>query len=59
LNDAFFSKVKGGGHASNQNFSSTVGVQIAMYRFNEVIYHSNNNTVDIGMGLIWDDVYSG
>ena len=30
-----------------------------MYRFSEVIYHSKNNTADIGMGLIWDDVYEG
>ena len=29
-----------------------------MYRFSEVTYHSSNQTVDIGAGLIWDDVYA-
>ncbi|KAF5385518.1 hypothetical protein D9757_005411 [Collybiopsis confluens] len=50
--------VKGGGHASNPNFSSTTGVQIAMYRFSEVVYDAVENTATIGMGLIWDDVYA-
>jgi hypothetical protein len=54
-----FLQVKGGGHSSNKGFSSTTGVQIAMYRFSEVIYHAENNTADIGTGLIWDDVYAG
>ena len=53
------SQVKGGGHSTNQGFSSTTGVQIAMYRFSEVMYHPDNNTADIGMGLIWDEVYQG
>ncbi|EED77610.1 predicted protein [Postia placenta Mad-698-R] len=50
--------VKGGGHASNPGFSSTAGVQVAMARFNGVTYNSDSQTVDIGTGLIWDDVYS-
>ncbi|KAI0767639.1 FAD dependent oxidoreductase [Fomes fomentarius] len=50
--------VKGGGHASNPGFSSTEGVQIAMYRFSEVSYHPESNTADVGAGLIWDDVYA-
>ncbi|KAH8112912.1 FAD-binding domain-containing protein [Phellopilus nigrolimitatus] len=50
--------VKGGGHTSNPGFSSTEGVQIAMTRFNEVVYNADAGTVDIGPGLIWDDVYS-
>lgn len=29
-------QVKGAGHAANPSFSSTTGVQIAMYRFSEV-----------------------
>ena len=29
-----------------------------MTRFDEVVYHSNNGTVDIGTGLIWDVVYA-
>ncbi|KIM83658.1 hypothetical protein PILCRDRAFT_7069 [Piloderma croceum F 1598] len=50
--------VKGGGHASNQGFSSTKGVQIAMYRFPEVTYDARTKTVTIGTGLIWDEVYA-
>ncbi|KAL4079832.1 FAD-binding domain-containing protein [Scleroderma citrinum] len=50
--------VKGGGHATNPGFSSTIGVQIAMYRFSEVTYNSAAQTVTIGAGLIWDDVYA-
>ncbi|EED78329.1 predicted protein [Postia placenta Mad-698-R] len=50
--------VKGGGHASNPGFSSTAGVQITMSRFSGVTYHSDSQTVDIGSGLIWDDVYA-
>ncbi|KAF9810220.1 hypothetical protein IEO21_07062 [Rhodonia placenta] len=51
-------QVKGGGHASNPGFSSTTGVQITMSRFSGVTYHSDSQTVDIGSGLIWDDVYA-
>ena len=51
-------QVKGGGHASNPGFSSTNGVQISMTRFNQVTLSSTQATVDIGTGLIWDDVYS-
>lgn len=50
--------MKGGGHASNPDFSSTTGVQIAMARFDGVTYHADTETVDIGTGLIWDDVYA-
>jgi hypothetical protein len=50
--------VKGGGHASNPGFSSTTGVQIAMYRFSEVTYDASSNTAVIGTGLVWDDVYN-
>ena len=41
----------------NEGFSSTTGVQIAMTKFNTVIYNSDTQTVDIGSGLLWDDVY--
>ncbi|EGO04139.1 hypothetical protein SERLA73DRAFT_119696 [Serpula lacrymans var. lacrymans S7.3] len=50
--------VKGGGHASNPGFSSTTGVQIALYRFSEVAYDSTAQTATIGAGLVWDDVYA-
>ena len=39
-------------------FSSSTGIQIAMTRFDEVVYHPNNGTVDIGTGIPWDNVYS-
>ncbi|KAG9308223.1 FAD-binding domain-containing protein [Chiua virens] len=49
--------VKGGGHTTNLGFSSTEGVQIAMTRFSEVVYHSKARAVSVGAGLTWDDVY--
>ncbi len=49
--------VKGGGHSVNPGFSSTTGIQISMSRFGKVIYHSKNQTVDVGSGLLWNDVY--
>ncbi|KAI0317688.1 FAD dependent oxidoreductase [Amylostereum chailletii] len=49
--------VKGGGHATNQGFSSTPGVQIAMSRFSTVQNNPSSGTVDVGAGLIWDSVY--
>ncbi|TFY66021.1 hypothetical protein EVG20_g5059 [Dentipellis fragilis] len=50
--------VKGGGHSANTGFSSTTGVEISMTRFSEVVYDESDQTVDIGSGLIWDDVYA-
>ncbi|KAI0030481.1 FAD-binding domain-containing protein [Vararia minispora EC-137] len=50
--------VKGGGHTTNVGFSSTTGVQIAMSRFDKVTLSADKSTVDVGAGLIWDDVYS-
>ncbi|KAI9458759.1 hypothetical protein HD554DRAFT_2207065 [Boletus coccyginus] len=50
--------VKDGGHATNPGFSSTTGVQITMSRFSEVVYDAAAQTVTIGAGLIWDDVYA-
>ncbi|KAG2359542.1 FAD-binding domain-containing protein [Suillus spraguei] len=50
--------VKGGGHSPNPGFSSTLGVQIAMRLFSEVVYDQNAQTVTFGMGLVWEDVYS-
>lgn len=29
-----------------------------MSRFSGVTYHANSQTVDVGSGLIWDDVYA-
>ncbi|KAJ7083230.1 FAD-binding domain-containing protein [Mycena epipterygia] len=50
--------VKGGGHTANPGFSSTPGVHIAMSRFSEVTYNAATETVTIGSGLVWDDVYA-
>ncbi|GJE90591.1 FAD-binding oxidoreductase [Phanerochaete sordida] len=50
--------VKGGGHATNPNFSSTSGVLVSMSRFNTVQYHASNQTADIGTGMVWDAVYT-
>ncbi|KAG1744277.1 FAD dependent oxidoreductase [Suillus lakei] len=50
--------VRSGGHTANSGFSSTPGVQIALYSFSDVVYDANAQTATIGMGLIWDNVYS-
>jgi FAD/FMN-containing dehydrogenase len=51
-------KVKGGGHTSNPGFSSTTGIQIAMYQFSDIDYNEAEQTVTLGAGLVWDDVYA-
>ncbi|KAH9929832.1 FAD-binding domain-containing protein [Fomitopsis serialis] len=51
--------VKGAGHTGNPGFSSTVGVQIAMSRFNEVSYDADTGIAKIGAGNVWDNVYAG
>ncbi|KAG8714538.1 hypothetical protein FRC11_008093 [Ceratobasidium sp. 423] len=57
--------IRSGGHATNPGFSSTPGVQIALFRFNGVTYHpapaaadGSVGTVEIGSGLVWDTVYA-
>ncbi|KAJ7100922.1 FAD-binding domain-containing protein [Mycena belliarum] len=50
--------VRGAGHTMNQGWSSTTGVQIAMTRFAGVQYSAGSQTVDVGAGLHWDDVYA-
>ena len=49
--------IKGGGHSYNPGFSSTTGILIAMTRFREITYNANNQTVNLGAGLLWLDVY--
>lgn len=49
--------VKGGGHNTNPGFSSTPGVQIALARLNSTKVNINDETVEIGPGLTWDQVY--
>lgn len=41
----------------NPGFSSTTGIHISMRRFGKTVYHSNNQTVDVGAGQTWDNVY--
>jgi FAD/FMN-containing dehydrogenase len=50
--------VKGGGHASNPEFSSTSGVQIALSRFNKTNVNVTSGTVEVEAGLTWDQVYA-
>ncbi|KAF8599903.1 FAD-binding domain-containing protein [Ceratobasidium sp. AG-I] len=57
--------IRSGGHATNPGFSSTPGVQIALFKLSEVTYRpapaaadGSVGTVDIGSGLVWDDVYA-
>ncbi|KAI0251534.1 hypothetical protein BJV78DRAFT_1282389 [Lactifluus subvellereus] len=50
--------VKGGGHTTNPGFSSTPGVHISMSRFNDVVIREDSETVEIGAGLTWTDVYA-
>ncbi|KAG1854013.1 FAD-binding domain-containing protein [Suillus subluteus] len=49
--------IKSGGHATNAGFSSTSGVEIAMYSFSDIVYDSSTQTATLGTGAIWDDVY--
>jgi FAD/FMN-containing dehydrogenase len=42
----------------NPNFSSTSGVQIALSRFNETNVDATSETVEVGAGLTWDQVYA-
>ena len=49
--------VKGGGHITNQGFSSTTGVQIAMSKFKDIVLSGDKTTVTVGAGNVWDDVY--
>ena len=41
----------------NPGFSSTNGVHITMRRFSTTVFHPGNQTVDVGAGQTWDDVY--
>ena len=50
--------MKGGGHATSPGFSSTEGVQIAMARFNETKVNHEDETVTVGSGLTWGQVYN-
>jgi FAD/FMN-containing dehydrogenase len=50
--------IKDGGHTLNPGFSSTPGVQISLVKFNDIVIHEDSETVEIGAGLTWMEVYS-
>ncbi|THU76841.1 FAD-binding domain-containing protein [Dendrothele bispora CBS 962.96] len=50
--------VKSGGHTSNLGFSSTSGVMISLSNFNQIINEPLSNTVTLGPGATWDEVYA-
>src|SRR6266702_3078045 len=50
--------VKGIGHSVNRGFSSTLGVHISLTRFNDIVINEDSETVEIGAGLTWTDVYA-
>ena len=49
--------MKSGGHALTQGYSSTLGVQISMSKFSTILYDEDSNTVTLGTGLTWGEVY--
>jgi len=50
--------IKGGGHATNPNFSSTTGIQIYMSLFDKIKYNADEHFVDAGAGCLWDQMYA-
>ena len=50
-------QVKGGGHIAPPGFSSTTGIMVDLALFTQVNYNAETQTVDIGPGMIWDNVY--
>jgi FAD/FMN-containing dehydrogenase len=52
--------VKGGGHAAWAGASSIEdGITVSMEMFKQIVVSEGKQTVDIGPGLRWSDVYSG
>ncbi|KAF8137725.1 hypothetical protein K438DRAFT_2120466, partial [Mycena galopus ATCC 62051] len=49
--------IKGGGHIAPPGFSSTTGLLVDMKLFQQVNYNAETQTVDIGPGRLWQDVY--
>jgi hypothetical protein len=52
--------IKGGGHATNPSFSSTSSQGILLYttRLDSIDYNPNKETLDVGAGCLWDQVYA-
>lgn len=52
--------VKSGGHMPNNGFASIQdGVLIATKNLNQVVYHPEDQTADIGPGLSWEEAQKG
>ncbi|EKM48450.1 uncharacterized protein PHACADRAFT_108917, partial [Phanerochaete carnosa HHB-10118-sp] len=49
--------VRGGGHGMAPTFSSTTGIQISMVGFSKVEFNREKQTVTVGSGCLWDQVY--
>ncbi|KAH8912102.1 FAD-binding domain-containing protein [Coniochaeta sp. PMI_546] len=47
-----------GGHTSNPEFSSTNGVHISLKRFNQLVFSTDNSTVEVGTGWTWADLFT-
>jgi FAD/FMN-containing dehydrogenase len=50
--------VKGKGHCNNNHMSSTLGLQIAMSEFSQIEVAADKQSVKIGTGLDWRQVYT-
>ncbi|KAI9441861.1 hypothetical protein H4582DRAFT_1849534 [Lactarius indigo] len=49
--------VKGGGHTSNPEFSSTRGIQISLLRFNKISFNNDKTELTVGAGCAFDEIY--
>lgn len=55
-----FFAVKSGGHMPNTGFAGVQdGVLISTKHLNQVVYHDDDKTADIGPGLSWEDAQKG
>lgn len=50
-------QVKGGGHATNPEFSSTKGVLISLSRFNSITFNSQTKELSVGAGCLSEELY--
>ncbi|KAI9449723.1 FAD-binding domain-containing protein [Lactarius psammicola] len=50
--------ITGGGYNLNRGFSSTLGVHNSLTRFNDIVINEDSETVEIGAGLTWPDMYA-
>ena len=55
--DTKYLQVKSGGHAYAAGHSSTLGVMISMKNFDNITVN-DDDTITLGVGLTWDQVYA-